>query len=367
MTTENQTKSKMIVKEVTDEMPNTSTQANETAESTNPPAPDETTAKATAKASNETTDASSQPPEKQSHEQATLEINDELVLKFLKEKKGKELSSLEELFVTPEPLPKDAEAYAKYKKETGRGLEDFLKIQRDIEKLPDQEKISEYLMAKEGYDAEDLEHIMKQYEYDEDIDDPNDIADKKIKRKQLLKEATNYLNEQKEKYKAPLESNAQAIDPETRSIVEQYKQAQEAHQNQTAIAQKQSELFTNLTNQVFSKEFKGFEFNLNDKKEVVEFGSPDELKEKHSTPMNFIKNFLDENGFLKDAAGYHRALAVAMNPDKIAQHFYELGKADAIETDAKESKNINMSSQKSNYGANSTSSKGIKVRYIDND
>lgn len=364
MTTE--TKSKMIVREVTDEMPDTSTQTTPTPDGTNPPAPEnpDASAQSPEKPVEKPTE---KPAEKQTPEQPTLEINDELVLKFFKEKKGKELSTLEELFVTPEPLPEDAAAYAKYTKETGRGLEDFLKIQRDIEKIPEQEKISEYLMAKEGYDAEDLEHVMRKYEYDEDVDDPDEVADKKIKRKQLLKEATNYLNEQKEKYKAPLESNAKAIDPETSSIVEQYKQAQEAHKKQTEIEQKQSELFTSLTDQVFSNEFKGFEFNLDGKKEVVEFGNPAELKEKHSTPMNFIKNFLDENGFLKDAAGYHRALAVAMNPDKIAQHFYELGKADAIENDAKESKNINMSSQKSNYGAKSTSGKGINVRYIDND
>jgi len=39
---------------------------------------------------------------------------------------------------------------------------------------------------------------------------------------------------------------------------------------------------------------------------------------------------------------YHKALFAAQNADKIANHFYEQGRADAIKDSARKAKNINM-------------------------
>jgi hypothetical protein len=83
---------------------------------------------------------------------------------------------------------------------------------------------------------------------------------------------------------------------------------------------------------------------------------------------------LDDKGLIKDAAGYHRALSIAMNPDKFAQFFYEQGKSEATEDVIRKTKNINMTERKTpeitNKGGfqvksvNPDSGRGLKIRSI---
>ena len=57
---------------------------------------------------------------------------------------------------------------------------------------------------------------------------------------------------------------------------------------------------------------------------------------------NFIGKYTDKDGYINKPTEYHRALAIAMNPEKFAQFCYEQGKADAVESSARKSKNIDM-------------------------
>ncbi len=103
-------------------------------------------------------------------------------------------------------------------------------------------------------------------------------------------------------------------------------------------------------------------------------GSPAALRKAQDTPMNFIKKFLDEGGMLKDAAGYHRSLAIAMNPEKFAQFFYDQGKSNATEDVMRKTKNINMTerttpeiSTKGGMQVKSVSqpsSRGLKIKSV---
>ena len=45
---------------------------------------------------------------------------------------------------------------------------------------------------------------------------------------------------------------------------------------------------------------------------------------------------------MKDAKGYHKSLFTAMNPDRVANHFYQQGKADAIKDSMAKAKNVDM-------------------------
>jgi len=67
-----------------------------------------------------------------------------------------------------------------------------------------------------------------------------------------------------------------------------------------------------------------------------------EIKQTQSDINNFVKKFLDKDGVIGDAKGYHKSLFTAMNADAIANHFYEQGKADATKTSIEKAKNINM-------------------------
>ena len=67
---------------------------------------------------------------------------------------------------------------------------------------------------------------------------------------------------------------------------------------------------------------------------------------------------------MKDAAGYHKGLFTAMNPDQVANHFYEQGKADALKDSIAKSKNVNMDPRQA-YSENVNTS-GLKVRALNN-
>lgn len=297
------------------------------------------------------------------------EIKDEDIIEYFKTKYQKEVTSVEDLFkdsqkAEVEQLPEDVVAYAKYKKETGRGFEDFIKLQKDPEAMSEESVLKEYLLASnEGLDAEDIESMINmEYSYDEDLDDEKEIAQKKLAKKKALSEAKNYINEQREKYKVPLESKGLPIPEAEVEEFKAYKERLQKAKSEQEIIQQQSQHFVKKTDELFSSEFKGFKFNVEGKDIVVPFGDPGELKTAQSDVRNFVSKYLDkETGLLSDPEGYHRALAAAMNPEKLAKYFYDLGKAEAIEATDKESKNINMTTRRNNQ---SVAGKGFQVREL---
>ena len=68
---------------------------------------------------------------------------------------------------------------------------------------------------------------------------------------------------------------------------------------------------------------------------------------------------------MSDAKGYHKSLFTAMNPDAIANHFYEQGKADALKDSVAKAKNINMDPRQS-FSNDNTSGPKFKVLGNDN-
>jgi hypothetical protein len=294
------------------------------------------------------------------------ELTDEVVLGYVKKKLNKEVNSFEDLFKGQETevLPEDVALFAKYKKETGRGIEDFLKVQRNVDEVPESTLLREYLLEKEeGLEAEDIDALIESdYTFDEEFDDPKEIAQKKRSKKKVLTEAKKFFKEKQEQYKVPLESKATEVPSVDLEEFNAYKERLEAAKSEQEVIQQQSLHFEKKTEELFSPEFKGFKFKVNDKDVVVPFGDPNELKELHSTPRNFINKYLDqETGMLKDAEGYHRALAAAMNPEKLAAFFYELGKAEGVESFDKNIKNVNMSQR---TFPQQTSKGGVKFREV---
>jgi hypothetical protein len=278
------------------------------------------------------------------------ELKEEDVLSYIGKRYNKQINSFDELVSErkeAEEMPEDVAAYFKFKKETGRGIEDFIKLQTDVDAMDSEELLREYFSAtNEGLDNEDIETLMDDYRYDEDLDDESVIKKTKIAKKKIVAEAKKFLTAQKEQYRIPLESRSVGMPDEEREQYEAYKQySQQAKTLEEQDARKR-EWFQKKTDEVFDSEFKGFEFDLNNKKVRFTPGDAAELKKNQLTPMNFIGKYLDESGLMKDAAGYHRALAIAMNPDRFAKFFYEQGLSDATEGTMKNIKNINMSERR---------------------
>ena len=306
------------------------------------------------------------------------DLKEEDVLSYIGKRYGKEINSFDDLIAEreeAEELPEDVSAYFKYKKETGRGIEDYVKLQRNFDEMAPDSLLKEYLIAtEEGLDLEDIDSLMEDYDYDEELDDESVIKKTKLVKKKAIAKAKRYFTEQKELYKQPLESRPVAGSESENEEFKAYKQYLESAKNQQEEIETKKDWFTKKTNEVFDGEFKGFEFTINNKNISFSPGDAQTLKKAQDTPMNFINKYLDENGLVKDAAGYHRSLAIAMNPDKFAQFFYEQGKSEATEDVMRKTKNINMSERRApeitNKGGmtvksvNPDSGRGLKIRSI---
>jgi hypothetical protein len=305
-------------------------------------------------------------PEPQQNE---AELKDEDVLSYIGKRYNKQINSLDELVAErkeAEQLPEDVAAFMKYKKETGRGFEDFVKLGKDFETMDPDQLLKEYLAStQEGLDSDDIETLMDEYKFDVELDDESTVKKAKIAKKKVLAEAKKYFNSQKEQYKMPLESRMGLVPDDEKEVYESYKQYTQQAKTIEEENNRKRQWFDQKTNEVFSGEFKGFEFSVNDKKFTFAPGDANELKKNQATPQNFINKFLDEQGLMKDASGYHRSLAIAMHPDKFAKYFYEQGLADATDDVTRKIKNINMSERKAPEVGKGTD--GMQVKAINPD
>lgn len=260
-------------------------------------------------------------------------------------------------------LPEDVEKYLEFRKETGRSFSDFAELQKDWNAVSDEQVIREYYkQTKPHLDREDIEHILsEQFSFDSELDDDKEVRAKKIAYKEALFEARNHFEGLKEKYKAPLESSVADVSEEYKEAYSFYNEYQQKADQTAKLQQEQSKFFNDKTNAFFNDEFKGFEFNVGDKKQLVKPNDVIKTKEVQSDLNNFLSSHLDDNGFLKDAASYHRAMYAAMNADSIAKYFYEQGKADATGDIVKETKNIDMNVRENKV----TEVGGTKFRVVD--
>jgi len=278
------------------------------------------------------------------------ELTEEDVLSFIKNRYDREIDTVDQLFEAKESapeLPEDVSAYLKYKQETGRGFDDFVKINRDFDNEdPNRLLLEYYKETNPGLDDEDIQFDMEdKFSYDEELDEEKDIKKKKLAMKRELAKAKDYFEKQKEQYKIPLESRGVGVSEAEKEQYEAFKsQAQRASELEQEQS-KRSEFYRSKTSELFSEDFKGFEFQIGDEKVTYKPAESKTLLEKQTDMSPFFNSFVDDSGYIKDAAAYHRAMAVAMNPDAMAKFFYEKGKAEAIDSVAKESKNIDMNAK----------------------
>ena len=297
------------------------------------------------------------------------EIKDEDVLSYIKERYNKDISSVDELFSEQEknsPLPDEVSKYLDFKKETGRGFEDFIKANKNYDNLEDDQILKEYYSLTESdLDSEDIEYLMEdKFGYDEEVDDDRDIKKKNISKKRELAIAKKYLSKLSETYKTPLESSGGSYSEEQLKEINAYKEYVQKAQTEVESNKRKYEYFQKKTDEVFNSEFKGFEFKVGDKNVIYSSGDANEIKSKQVNVQSFINQYIGEDGLVNDAQGWHKALNAAMNPDKLAQYFYEQGKADAIGDVSKKSKNINMSLRQT---PQSSPQKGFQARAVSTD
>jgi hypothetical protein len=266
-------------------------------------------------------------------------VVEEIFEQEIKEETEKVKEEVHEALINHEQgkqLPENIEKLVTFMEETGGTVEDYVRLNADYSNIDNIALIKEYYKnTKPHLDKDEVEFLLEdRFFYDEDIDDEREIKLKKLAFKEEISKARNFLEDAKKKYYAEIKSrpgvNAEqqkAVDFFNRYTTEQNKVAQ------------QQEVFKKQTSSLFNNEFKGFEFNLGEKRFRYNVQNPSQVAETQSNIQSFIGKFLDKEGNVTDPQGYHKALYSAMNADKIAAHFYEQGKADAVKVVVGNSKN----------------------------
>ena len=264
---------------------------------------------------------------------------------------------------TGEPLPENIQKLVNFMEETGGDLHDYVNLNKDYSKLDNQSLLQEYYrQSKPHLSSEEIDFLMEdQFSYDEEVDDERDIKRKKLALKEQVANAKTQLEENKSKYYQEIKSGSKLTNEQQEAIsfYDSYtKESGEVEKQQKAAKAD----FLNKTNRFFGDQFKGFEYNVGEKRFRFNINDASKVKETQSDIGNFIGKFLDKNDNIKDEAGYHKSLYTAMNADAVANHFYEQGKADALKESVAKSKNIDMTPRQE-LGEN-TNTDGVKVRVL---
>jgi len=225
--------------------------------------------------------------------ETTPELKDEDVLSYIKGRYNKDINSVDELFKereTNEELPSDVSAFLKYKKETGRGIDDFMKLSKDFSKLSPEKLLAEYYSVTESdLDDEDINYMIEdKFGYDPEFDEEKEIKKKEIAKKKELAKAKKFFEDQKEQYKSPLESRGSSVPDEDKEGYNAYKKYVQDAQTVQQESYKKSEYFQKKTEELFNQEFKGFDFNVGDKDLKFLPGDPADLKKSQSDLSNYI-------------------------------------------------------------------------------
>ena len=294
-----------------------------------------------------------EPVQKQEEVQPESEAQETPALEEITEDSTeKEVEKIEEVIVeskqTGKPLPENIQKLVDFMEETGGDISDYVSLNKDYEKLSDDDILYEYYRkTKPHLSIEEVNFLLEDsFSYNEDEDEEIEVKRKKLALKEQVASARTYLDGQKSKYYEEIKAGSK-LTPEQQKAMDFFNRYNKESEETQKIAQKNSEVFTQKTNSVFNQNFKGFKYNVGDKKFRFNISNVNEVKETQSDINNFTKKFLDKNAGLIDAEGYHKSLFTAMNADAVAKHFYEQGKADATKESIAKSKNISMSPRQS--------------------
>ena len=303
--------------------------------------------------------------------ESTEEVQDEQpVLQEITEDVAEEVKEISEEVkeakrdaqITGKPLPENIEKLVSFMDETGGNIEDYVRLNADYSNADNNTLLIEfYKQTKPHLDNEEINFLMEDnFSYDEDLEEEREIRKKKLAMKEEVAKAKNFLEKAKSKYYDDIKLRPGVTQEQQKAtdFFDRYTKDQET-------AQKQHGEFKQQTKDYFEKDFKGFDFNVGDKKFRYGVNDPSKLVDKQSNITNLVGKFLDKKGNVKDSGGYHKAIYAAENVDTIAQHFYEQGKADAVRDVISNSKNpsteIRQAAQSDGF------KDGIKVKVLSND
>ena len=259
-------------------------------------------------------------------------------------------------------LPENIQKAVDFMNDTGGSLEDYVRLNQDFSSFNDNQLLREYYsQTKPHLSNDEIDFLIEDsFSYDEEEDTEREIKRKKLALKEQVASAKSHLDGQKSKYYEEIKAGSR-LAPEQQKAIDFFNRYNKESEQNNKVLQTQKSIFNKKTEQVFSNEFKGFEYKVGDKKYRFNVKDVDSVKNSQSDINNFVKKFLNDKNEMNDAKGYHKSLFTAMNPDIVANHFYEQGKADAIKNSMARSKNIDMEPRKGHENVIKT---GFSVRAI---
>ena len=306
-------------------------------------------------------------PENETQETPVVEeITEEEVKQEVEEIADVAEEAIKENLETGKPLPENIQKLMDFMEETGGDLNDYVTLNQDYSKLDNHTLLKEYYKnTKPHLSEEEIDFVMEDtFAYDEEVDDDKEIKRKKLAMKEQVAQAQQHLESVKSKYYEDIKSGSK-LSKEQQEAIDFFNKHKEESEQNYELLKKQASIFENKTKKIFHENFKGFEYNVGDKKFRFNIKDPVKLKETQGDINNFIRKFLTKDNTMDDAAGYHKGLFTAMNPDRIANHFYEQGKADALKESIAKSKNVSMDPRQSHQENVNTS--GLRVRALNDD
>jgi len=266
--------------------------------------------------------------------------------------------AIENKETTGKQLPENIEKLVSFMEETGGSVEDYVRLNADYSNIDNTALLKEYYKTTRPHlDAEEVSFLIEDaFSWDEDIDDERDIRKKKLAFKEEVAKAKTHLEDLKGKYYEEIK-----LRPGTTQEQQKAMEFFNRYNEEQGIAQQQHESFKNNTKELFNNDFKGFDFAIGEKKFRYNVQNTNQVAENQSNINNLIKKFLNDKGDVVDTKGYHKAMYAAENVDKIANHFYEQGKADAVKEVVNSSKNIDATPRQS---PGDVYIQGLKVRAI---
>ena len=261
-------------------------------------------------------------------------------------------------------LPENIQKVVDFMNDTGGSLEDYVKLNTDYSALNEAQLIKEYYeTTKPHLDKEDIELLMEDFSYDEELDEPKEIRKAKIAFKEEAAKAKQHLEKLKNNYYEEIKAGSK-LNPEQQKAVDFFNRYNKEQETVKKENEQQAKIFLQQTDTVFSENFKGFDYSVGDKRYRFKVKDTTEVKDTQSDINNFVKKFLNDKNEMIDAKGYHKSLFTAMNADAIANHFYEQGKADAMKSSIEKSKNVDMDPRGTHEKV--TTANGWQIRAVPN-
>lgn len=278
--------------------------------------------------------------------------------KAVKDLKAETKEAIRDERVSGIQLPENVEKLVNFMQETGGTVEDYVTLNKDYSKYDDKLLVREfYKKTRPHLNDDEVSFLMEDnFTYDEEADEERFVRKQKLAYKEEVAKAKNFLEQMKSKYYDEIKLRP--------SVTNEQKKANEFFQRynkeQEALVQAREE-FVKSTEDFFHNKFEGFNFEVGDQRFKYQVSNPTEMTNAQSDVTKIISKFTDKEGNINDMSGYHKALYAARNADRLAEHFYEQGKADATRDIIAKSKNINNDPKPM---ATETMSNGWKVKAI---